>query len=77
MMALALLQAAATPPPAEAAEGLSTFALFFMLLSMGAVIALTSWCFWRILRTRDHFDPDGTGPAQPPVPGKVDREGGV
>jgi hypothetical protein len=74
MMALALLQ---SPQAEVAVEGLGTFALIFMLISMGAVITLTTWCFWRILRTRQHFDPDGTGPARAPVKGKVDREGGV
>lgn len=60
---------------ARAAEGLSPFALFFMLLSMGAVTALAVWCFARILRTQKHFDPDGTGPAEPPVPGRLEQEG--
>ncbi|HUE95371.1 MAG TPA: hypothetical protein VMN39_01870 [Longimicrobiaceae bacterium] len=62
---------------APAGGGLSTGALAFMLLSMGAVIALTAWCFSRILRTKEHFDPDGTGPARPPVPGEEDVRGGA
>lgn len=62
-------------PAAEAAarEGLSTFALGFMLLSMAAVITLTVWCFTKILSGRTHFDPDGTGPAHSPVRGEVDQ----
>jgi heme/copper-type cytochrome/quinol oxidase subunit 2 len=74
MMALALLPA---DQARVAAEGLTPVSWIFMLAAMGAVIALTAWCFWRISRTRQHFDPDGTGPARPPVPGKVEREGGV
>jgi hypothetical protein len=63
---------------AEAAErGLTAFSLTFMLVSMAAVTALAAWSFSRIMRGRRHFDPDGTGPARPPVEGKVDREGGV
>jgi hypothetical protein len=66
-----------TPPPAEAAQpGIGPYALIFMLLSMGAVTALTIWCYWRIMATRRHFDPDGTGPAHAPVPGEVEKGGG-
>jgi hypothetical protein len=70
MIALALLQAAAET---AAAEGIGSYALLFMITSMGAVTTLTVWCFWRILSTRTHFDPDGTGPAHSPVPGALDR----
>lgn len=56
---------------------LTAFSITFMLASMGAVTLLAGWCFARILRGKRHFDPDGTGPAHSPVPGKVDREGGV
>lgn len=34
-------------------EGLSDFALAFMLVSMGTVTALMVYCFWRILRGGD------------------------
>jgi len=71
MIALALLQTAAE---ASAAEGIGPFALLFMIASMGAVTTLAAWCFWRILSTRSHFDPDGTGPAHSPVPGAVERQ---
>ena len=50
---------------------MDAFSWVFMLVSMGAVTALTAWCFWRILRSHRHFDPDGTGPDVPPVPGRV------
>ncbi len=57
-----------------AQQGIGPYALTFMLVSMGAVTALTAWCYYRILSTRTHFDPDGTGPAHAPVPGEVERE---
>jgi len=71
MVALLLLQ---TSAEARAAGGLGPFAWVFMLGSMGAVTTLTVWCFTRVLTTRDHFDPDGTGPARPPVPGEVEQK---
>lgn len=52
---------------------MTTGALVFMLACMAAVTGLVAWCFSRILNTKDHFDPDGTGPAQPPVAGREDR----
>lgn len=52
---------------------MDAFSWIFMLTSMGAVTFLTVWCFARIIRGRAHFDPDGTGPEHPPVPGKVER----
>jgi hypothetical protein len=63
---LALIQ---TAPEAAArtGEAIGPGALAFMGISMGAVAALTAWCFVRVLRTRRHFDPDGTGPATPPI----------
>lgn len=57
----------------QAAEGgIDGGALAFMLISIGAVTTLTIWCFTRVLSTRRHFDPDGTGPARPPVAGEVE-----
>ncbi len=70
-IALALLQ---TSAEARAAGGLGPFAWVFMLVSMGAVTTLTAWCFYRVLSTRDHFDPDGTGPAHAPVPGEIEQK---
>ncbi|MFO7261567.1 MAG: hypothetical protein DIU52_010455 [bacterium] len=64
---LMLLQEAA-PTRFELTAG----ALAFMLVSMAAVTALAGWCFSQILKGRRHFDPDGTGPAHSPVPGKVE-----
>lgn len=52
---------------------MDAFSWIFMLTSMGAVSALTAWCYWRILGAKKHFDPDGTGPAHAPVKGKVER----
>lgn len=51
---------------------MTTGALVFMLFCMAAVTGLVAWCFARIMSTKDHFDPDGTGPAHPPVPGRED-----
>lgn len=44
-------------------QGLTPFALFFMLLSMGSVTALMIYCFWRILAEPDTAD--GTGSTSP------------
>lgn len=52
---------------------MDAFSWVFMLVSMGGVITLTAWCYMRILRTRKHFDPDGTGPASPPIGGRVNE----
>lgn len=49
-------------------------ALIFMLASWGFVLGLMSWSFVRILRHRKHHDPDGTGPAFPPEPARIDRD---
>jgi hypothetical protein len=73
MTLLVLLQAEVGTP----GEGIGPGALAFMLISMGAVALLTAWCFMRIMQTRKHFDPDGTGPARPPVPGEVEDGGGA
>lgn len=67
---LMLLQPA--EPAAAAQGGIGPYALAFMLVSMGAVTLLTLWCYWRILATRRHFDPDGTGPAHSPVRGEAE-----
>lgn len=70
MTILALLQVAVRDVPRDLPAG----ALAFMLFSMAVVTSLTAWCFWRILSDRKHFDPDGTGPAHAPEPGKLERE---
>jgi hypothetical protein len=69
---IVLLQAA-DAAAAATRQGIGPGALAFMLTCMGSVLLLTAWCFTRILRGRDHFDPDGTGPARSPVPGEVER----
>ena len=69
-LALALLQVNADLV-ADVIE-MDTFSWVFMLVSMGAVTALTAWCFIRILRGKAHFDPDGTGPAHAPVSGRAE-----
>lgn len=51
---------------------MSTGALVFMLVSWAAVLGLMLWSFGKILRTQQHFDPDGTGPGSPPVPGAAE-----
>lgn len=53
--------------------GIGPGALIFMLTCMTLVIALTGWCFYRVLTTSRHFDPDGTGPAEPPVTARTER----
>lgn len=47
-----------------ASEGLTPFALGFMLVSMGSVTALMIYCFWRVLTkpASGSFDA-GAGPA--------------
>lgn len=52
---------------------MDAFSWTFMLVSMGAATFLTVWSFWRILRGKKHFDPDGTGPDHPPVSGRAER----
>lgn len=49
-------------------------ALLFMAISWAAVLGTTGWAFYRLLADKAHFDPDGTGPAEPPVEGRVERE---
>lgn len=55
---------------------MTTQAMIFMAASWAFVLGLTAWSFRKLLQDRDHFDPDGIGPASPPVPGEVEvREG--
>ncbi len=74
-LVLILLQEAAEA--VEAPPELTAGSIAFMLVAMLAVTSLAVWCFARILGSKEHFDPDGTGPAAPPVEGKVEREGGL
>ena len=41
-------------------------AIAFMALSWGFSLGLLAWSYARILRRKEHHDPDGIGPAQPP-----------
>ena len=47
---------------------MTTSAVVFMVASWLFVLGLMSWSFRRILGHQQHHDPDGIGPAQPPVP---------
>ena len=49
-------------------------AIIFMAASWTMVLGLFFWSFRRILTTKAHHDPDGTGPAEPPVPGRAERK---
>lgn len=71
-MAFAIVQAQ-SELVADVVE-MDAFSWIFMLTSMGAVTWLAVWCYSRILRGKEHFDPDGTGPAHSPVPGEADPE---
>lgn len=51
---------------------MSAGALIFMLVSWTFVLGLMGWSYSKILRGKRHFDPDGTGPASPPVPGEAE-----
>ena len=48
-------------------SSLTPFALFFMLLSMGAVTALTAYCYYRILFSPDRKSLD-SGASEGPAP---------
>lgn len=70
-LSLVLLQAGGEV--AAKVPELNAFSWIFMLVSMGGVTILTFWSFHRILRSKQHFDPDGTGPASPPIPGRAEK----
>ena len=55
---------------------MSTGALIFMIAAWAFVLGLMAWSFARILRGKKHFDPDGIGPAEPPVAGRADPTSG-
>lgn len=52
---------------------MSTGAVIFLIVSWTFVLGLMGWSFGKILRGQKHFDPDGIGPAVPPVPGEAER----
>jgi hypothetical protein len=51
---------------------MTTEATVFMALSWTFVLSLVSWSYKRLLSNPRHFDPDGIGPASPPVPGRAE-----
>jgi len=53
---------------------MSRGAILFLVSSWTFVLGLTGYCFVRILLLRRHHDPDGTGPAKPPLAGSVARK---
>lgn len=75
MMTISMIFMALQESSAEmrAGGGMNTVSWVFMLSAVTAVTALTAWCYMRILGSKDHFDPDGTGPASPPVSGEVEQ----
>lgn len=54
---------------------MSTGALIFMICAWTFVLGLMTWSFTKILRTKEHFDPDGIGPQSPPIPGRAESRG--
>ena len=52
---------------------MTTQAIIFMVASWTFVLGLTFWSFARIMSKKEHHDPDGIGPASPPVPGEVGK----
>ena len=51
-------------------------AVVFLIASWAFVLGLMAWSFARILSGKKHFDPDGIGPAEPPVAGRADPTSG-
>ena len=47
---------------------MTTQAVIFWLLSWSFVLGLMGWSYRRILSDKKHHDPDGIGPAVPPLP---------
>ena len=52
---------------------MTTEAVLFMIGSWVFVLTLMAWAYRRILGHKKHHDPDGIGPAQPPVPPLTER----
>lgn len=53
---------------------MTTTAIIFMAVIWTALLSLITWAYSKILRGRRHFDPDGIGPAAPPVQGMAAEE---
>ena len=49
-------------------------AIAFMALSWVFSLGLLSWSYAKILRKKEHHDPDGIGPAQPPVRPSIETD---
>ncbi len=49
-------------------------AIAFMALSWGVALGMVVWSYHRILTQKKHHDPDGIGPAEPPVPALTETE---
>lgn len=51
--------------------------MIFLGVSWMLVLSLTGWAYTRVLSSdgKKHFDPDGTGPATPPAPGRGELKG--
>ncbi len=52
---------------------MSTSAIIFMAGSWTFVLGLTFWSFHRLLKDKEHFDPDGIGPKAPPKKGETEQ----
>ncbi|MET0396114.1 MAG: hypothetical protein ABW277_04785 [Longimicrobiaceae bacterium] len=46
---------------------MTTEAIIFMAVVWTAPFGLITWSYAKVPRGRRHFDPDGIGPATPPV----------
>lgn len=55
---------------------MSTSAIVFMAGSWAFVLGLTFWAFYKLLQDKQHFDPDGIGPAVPPKPAETEQPKG-
>jgi hypothetical protein len=55
---------------------MTTGAIIFMALSWAFVLGLMGWSWSKMLSKKEHFDPDGIGPAEPPVAGAADPTSG-
>lgn len=53
---------------------MTTEAIIFMVVIWTCLLSVLTWSYSRVLRGRRHFDPDGIGPAAPPVPSMVAEE---
>lgn len=52
---------------------MSTGAILFMAGSWIFVLGLTFWSFYKLMTLQKHHDPDGIGPAVPPVKARTEK----